>query len=365
MAWAVDDPPDGRHAFPADAMDAGGEKFVGPIEGQGFDAAHIEGDRIFPKAGVRVGLDPFGEDVPMEVEAGVVGADEVQGMVGGEPVPVEAGPDERGLPALGQEKLNGVPGVLCGDQHIEVLHRPQAEVVMAAQQEGGALERDAGASMGGQCVEYLRRPVQVDLVSEPDVAMDRLDVGEDGVVDAQTPEVVGQWGEQPPGGRVEWPPVHLPQPFIQRGFRVVGVGQEAGAEQGFLRGRGEPPADCVVRRIERDGGGCGHVGRSGGGAGNAASVIQWQTGGLDSTFAVEKLHNGLRAGTDLQFLINVAEVAADGVEADAEVVGDLLVAMALGQQFQNLEFALGEVVLIRAGRGLALEVLHDDAGDAR
>jgi hypothetical protein len=45
--------------------------------------------------------------------------------------------------------------------------------------------------------------------------------------------------------------------------------------------------------------------------------------------ASEIHHNCLRAGVDVQFLVDAADVTANGVHGNAEVLGNLLVAMAL------------------------------------
>jgi hypothetical protein len=48
--------------------------------------------------------------------------------------------------------------------------------------------------------------------------------------------------------------------------------------------------------------------------------------------------DGLAAGADVQFFVNFSDMGVNGREADAEMLGNLLVKVAPGEQFQNLPF---------------------------
>ena len=51
---------------------------------------------------------------------------------------------------------------------------------------------------------------------------------------------------------------------------------------------------------------------------------------------MQKLHHRLGAGVDLELFINPLGIGADGGQADAEVLADLLVKQALDQQGKHL-----------------------------
>ncbi len=53
---------------------------------------------------------------------------------------------------------------------------------------------------------------------------------------------------------------------------------------------------------------------------------------------------GLRARVNVEFAVDVAEVPADGFQANAEGVGDFLAEIAFGQLLQDLALAVGEVL---------------------
>src|SRR5207244_6130371 len=57
------------------------------------------------------------------------------------------------------------------------------------------------------------------------------------------------------------------------------------------------------------------------------------------------IEDGLGAVRDAELPVHVADVVADGLVADAEPVGDLLVGEALGEQAQDLHLALREAVV--------------------
>jgi hypothetical protein len=56
----------------------------------------------------------------------------------------------------------------------------------------------------------------------------------------------------------------------------------------------------------------------------------------------EEFHHRLVARVDLQFVVNVLQMGADRVEADAHVIGDFLVKAALGELGENFGLASGQ-----------------------
>ncbi len=82
----------------------------------------------------------------------------------------------------------------------------------------------------------------------------------------------------------------------------------------------------------------------------------------------QKFGHGFGAGADLELLVDAADVGVDGLVADAQFVGDLLVEEALAQQIQHFLLARGKGVAasfgLRSGAGF-LEGLHDLARDVR
>ena len=51
------------------------------------------------------------------------------------------------------------------------------------------------------------------------------------------------------------------------------------------------------------------------------------------------LQNSLAAGTDVEFFVDVAEVCADGLDADEQSISNFLVAIPLGEIRHDLVFA--------------------------
>src|SRR6266550_7694876 len=66
--------------------------------------------------------------------------------------------------------------------------------------------------------------------------------------------------------------------------------------------------------------------------------------GLDQPLA-DRVEHGLRAIVDLQLLVHVADVVANGLLADAQPAGDLLVRESGGEQFEDLDFTPGQAVV--------------------
>ena len=66
---------------------------------------------------------------------------------------------------------------------------------------------------------------------------------------------------------------------------------------------------------------------------------------------------------DVEFVVDAAEVDADGFDAEVEAVGDFLIGEALGEEVEDFGFALGEMQFL-TGDGLGLvEGFDDAAGD--
>ena len=61
---------------------------------------------------------------------------------------------------------------------------------------------------------------------------------------------------------------------------------------------------------------------------------------------LQELHRGFGAVVGAELLEDVADVLVDGVDADAEAVGNLFVGMALAEQGQDLVFALSGSLMI-------------------
>ena len=70
------------------------------------------------------------------------------------------------------------------------------------------------------------------------------------------------------------------------------------------------------------------------------NLKKWQS------LAAEVFRDGFGSRLDMQFLVNVPEMGADGVDADAEFVADLLVRQAPRQAIQHGLFAGRELVLL-------------------
>ncbi len=60
------------------------------------------------------------------------------------------------------------------------------------------------------------------------------------------------------------------------------------------------------------------------------TIIQMDDFGL-----VEELHHRLRARTNMQLVVNVLQMGADGVDADGEPLGNFLGGIALGQVLED------------------------------
>lgn len=58
----------------------------------------------------------------------------------------------------------------------------------------------------------------------------------------------------------------------------------------------------------------------------------------------EDLVDGIGATAHMEFLIDVADVGADGFDAELELVGDFLVEMALSKEMEDLLFARRELL---------------------
>lgn len=50
------------------------------------------------------------------------------------------------------------------------------------------------------------------------------------------------------------------------------------------------------------------------------------------------LHRGFGAGMDVEFVVDGAQVIAEGVDADSQVAGDFFVEVALGKEGENFLF---------------------------
>src|SRR5580700_791307 len=81
--------------------------------------------------------------------------------------------------------------------------------------------------------------------------------------------------------------------------------------------------------------------RASGGAISGISGFPWgfrmgRTHGQMSVFG-----DGLGAGTDVKLLVYAADVGIDGLDADLEHLGDFLVKVAAGEEFEDFAFARG------------------------
>ena len=61
-------------------------------------------------------------------------------------------------------------------------------------------------------------------------------------------------------------------------------------------------------------------------------------------FGLDIFCDGLGAAVDVQFVVDVAQVVADGVRAEFEVVGDFLVGLPFGNEPEHLHFAQGQAI---------------------
>src|SRR5215467_899251 len=81
--------------------------------------------------------------------------------------------------------------------------------------------------------------------------------------------------------------------------------------------------------------------------------------------AAEGLAYRFRLGVDVQLLVDAADVGADGVDAQLELFGCALVAVALGQQLQQPDFVGSERLVDLLGRTGLLKQCDHFAGDFR
>ena len=81
-------------------------------------------------------------------------------------------------------------------------------------------------------------------------------------------------------------------------------------------------------------------------------MLSWRSG-------AHELGHRLGNGTGLQFSIDAADSGADGVNADAKLVGYFFGALATGQEFQNLLFAFAEVLFRVWRNALSTEALYE------
>jgi len=72
-----------------------------------------------------------------------------------------------------------------------------------------------------------------------------------------------------------------------------------------------------------------------------------------------KLFGGLTPGMDVELVVDGANMGADGAHGDGELVGDFLVHVAFGEQFEDFELATGQLLQFRVGLGVAMEVVDD------
>lgn len=73
---------------------------------------------------------------------------------------------------------------------------------------------------------------------------------------------------------------------------------------------------------------------------------------------------GLRLGVDVQLAVDIADMGADGADADAVFVGDLFIAQSVDEGVEDLVLADGQLVVLMDGRRRGLKGLQDAAGDA-
>jgi hypothetical protein len=79
----------------------------------------------------------------------------------------------------------------------------------------------------------------------------------------------------------------------------------------------------------------------------------------------EGVEGGLGAAAEVQFGEDVADVGAHGGLADGQLVGNLLVAVSLGDEAQDLDLAIGQRAVLWAERRGAGEFPEDLACDGR
>jgi hypothetical protein len=73
----------------------------------------------------------------------------------------------------------------------------------------------------------------------------------------------------------------------------------------------------------------------------------------------EDVEGGLGAAAEVQFGEDVADVGAQGGLADGEAVGDLVVAVSLGDEAQDLDIAAGQGAVARGPWRRAGEPFED------
>jgi hypothetical protein len=78
----------------------------------------------------------------------------------------------------------------------------------------------------------------------------------------------------------------------------------------------------------------------------------------------EDLGDGFGFGVDVEFVIDIADMGADGADADAVFVGDLFVAEPVDEGVEDLVFPDGQPEVFDDGGGGGPEGLEDAAGDA-
>src|SRR5205807_9827879 len=86
------------------------------------------------------------------------------------------------------------------------------------------------------------------------------------------------------------------------------------------------------------------------------STMDWS--GVDQALA-DGVEGRLRAVVDVELLVHVADVVANGLLADAQRVRDLLVGHAAGQELQDLQLPGRQPIVELLGRGAAGQHLQD------
>src|SRR5579871_389735 len=81
------------------------------------------------------------------------------------------------------------------------------------------------------------------------------------------------------------------------------------------------------------------------------------------SFVAHVAGDGFGAGADVHFFVDVFEMAADGFDADGELIGDFLVGVAFGEQDQNFLLAGAQMNGGFGGRAGFAEGLNDVARD--
>src|SRR6185503_11519703 len=77
------------------------------------------------------------------------------------------------------------------------------------------------------------------------------------------------------------------------------------------------------------------------------------------TSATQEFGYGLRAGSDLELLVNPPNVSVNSLVADAQFFGDFLVDQTMAQAVQNFPLPRREIFRGFVGRGRLLKGLHD------